>query len=70
MPGDIVLVHDDTPRINWRLAVIKELMEGKDGLVYAAKKNSPNHPIARSIPLQVSSDVTSESGASNSGTDV
>ena len=34
---NIVLVHDDTPRITWKLAVIEELMKGKDGLVCAAK---------------------------------
>ena len=64
-PGDIVLVHDDTPRITWKLAVIKELMKGKDGLVRAAKirtlQGRTNRPIARLIPLEVSSNVIDES---------
>lgn len=34
--GDIVLIHDDTPRINWRLAMIEELITGTDGLTRAA----------------------------------
>ena len=64
-PGDIVLVHDDTPRITWKLAVIEELMKGKDGLVRAAKirtsQGRTNRPIARLIPLEVSSNVIGES---------
>ena len=31
--GDIVLVHDDTPRVNWKLAVIQQVIKGKDGLI-------------------------------------
>ena len=34
--GDIVLMHDEGPRINLRLAVIKELVVGGDGLVRLA----------------------------------
>jgi len=26
--GDVVLVHDDTKRVNWRLAVIKSVNKG------------------------------------------
>ena len=66
-PGDIVLMHDDTPRITWKLAVIEELMKGKDGLVRAAKirtsQGRTNRPIARLIPLEVSLNVTGESTA-------
>ena len=36
-PGDIVLVYDDSPRNTWKLAIVEELMTGKDGLVRAAK---------------------------------
>ena len=32
----MVLIHDDAPRITWKLAVIEELLNGKDGLVRAA----------------------------------
>ena len=31
--GEVVLIQDDTLRIDWKLAVIEELIEGKDGLV-------------------------------------
>ena len=50
------------------MAVIEELMKGKDGLVRAAKirtaQGRTNRPIARLIPLEVSSHV-----ANNSSTD-
>ena len=63
-PGDVVLIHDDAPRITWRLAVIEELIRGKDGLVRAANirtaQGRTNRPITKLIPLEVSqpSDVT------------
>ena len=54
-PGDVVLIHDDTPRITWKLAVIEELLKGKDGLVRAANirtaQGKTNRPIARLIPF-------------------
>ena len=35
--GDIVLVHDDTSRMQWRLAMIEELIKGLDGFIRAAR---------------------------------
>ena len=56
--GDIVLVHDDGPRIQWRLAIIEDLIHGGDGLVRAANIRTStgltNRPIVRLIPLEVS----------------
>lgn len=34
--GDVVLVHDESPRINWRLSIIKDLIVGRDNLVTTA----------------------------------
>lgn len=31
--GDVVLVHDDTPRIRWKLAVIEGVNKEADGLI-------------------------------------
>ena len=31
--GDVVLVHNDTARTNWRLAVVEVLNKGADGLI-------------------------------------
>ena len=35
-PGDVVLVHNNTPRINWRLVIIEDLVRGNNGLACAA----------------------------------
>ncbi|XP_065918796.1 uncharacterized protein [Dysidea avara] len=61
--GDIVLVHDDSPRISWKLAVVEDLLRGNDGLVRAANirtaQDKTNRPIARLIPLEVSTNSLS-----------
>ena len=33
--GDVVIVHDDKPRMQWRLTVVEKLIKGKDNLVRA-----------------------------------
>ena len=38
--GDVVLVHDDSSRTNWRMVVVEELSVGGDGLVRAARQYS------------------------------
>ena len=61
--GDIVLVHDDSPRISWKLAVVEELLQENDGLVQATNirtaQGKTNHPITRLIPLEVSANSLS-----------
>jgi hypothetical protein len=56
--GDVVLVHDDGPRANWRLAVIENLVSANDGLIRSAdirtSTGRTNRPIARLYPLEVS----------------
>jgi len=51
--GDVVLVHDERPRINWKLAVVEDLY---DGIVHSAKirtKNGiTNRPVTRPYPLE------------------
>ena len=32
-----MLVHDDCPRINWKMAVVESLVKGSDGLVRSVK---------------------------------
>ena len=57
--GDVVLIHDDTPRTKWKMAVVEQLMKGKDDYVRAAtiKYNGgkTNRPINKLYPLEVSS---------------
>ena len=57
--GDVVQVHDDTKRVNWRFAIVERIIKGKDGLVRAADiKTSTaytNRPITKLYPLEVTS---------------
>ena len=57
--GDIVLVHDDIPRAKWKMAVVEQLIQGKDGYTRAANirysGGRTNRPIAKLYPLEVSS---------------
>ena len=56
--GDVVLVHNEGPRINWRLAVIKD---GGDNLVRTAviciSTEETNHPVTKLYPLEVRAEV-------------
>ena len=56
--GDVVIVHDDKPRVQWKLAVVEELIEGRDGMVRAAHirmdKLKTTRPIVKLYPLEVS----------------
>jgi len=50
-------VHDDTPRIKWKMAIV-ELVQGADGHVRAAnirygEGKKTNRPIAKLYPLEV-----------------
>ena len=62
--GDVVLVHDDKPRIKWKLAVIENLTEGKDGHVRSTDirtaNGKTNRPIAKLYPLEVRAITTTE----------
>ena len=55
--GDVVLIHDDTSRVHWRLAVIERLNKGADGLTHSAdirtSTGKTNRPIAKLYPLEV-----------------
>ena len=55
--GDIVLIHDDTPRMQWRLAMIEEVIGGLDGLVRAARirtsSGKTNRLLAKLFPLEI-----------------
>ena len=55
--GDIVLVHDDTKRVNWKLAIIESVNRGADGMIRSANIRTAtgrtNRPIARLYPQQL-----------------
>ena len=56
--GAIVQVHDDCPRMRWKLAVVEELMTGRDRRTRAAKIPTNNRlnttrPTVKLYPLEV-----------------
>ena len=56
--GKVVLIHDETPRNQWKLGVIIQLHQGKDELVCSvtlrtAKGNLISRPIEKLYPLEV-----------------
>ena len=70
--GDVVLVHDDTTRINWKFAVIESVNKGADGMIRSANirtaNGKTNRPIARIYPLEVTatdSEVATQSSATS-----
>ena len=62
--GDIVLVHDDTPRAGWKLAIIEEVITGHDGHIRAVNirtsSGRTNRPISRLYPLEINSEADTE----------
>ena len=55
--GDVVLIHDDNPRVNWKLALVTSINRGRDGLVRSVNLRTANGRTNRSItrlhPLEV-----------------
>ena len=49
--GDVVLVHDDTPRVNWKYAVIESVIRGNDGLIRAANIHTSTGKTTRPITI-------------------
>lgn len=63
-------MYDESPRSTWKLAIVEELITGKDGLTRAAKiktsRGRTNRPIAKLIPLEVSTPIAPETDQPNS----
>ncbi|CAG2184419.1 unnamed protein product [Mytilus edulis] len=56
--GSVVQIMDNSPRMMWKLAVIEDLITGKDGVVRAVKLRTPNglittRPIVKLVPLEI-----------------
>ena len=71
--GDVVIVHDDCPRLKWRLAVVQELQRGNDNFVRSAvirtDKGITNRPISKLYPLEVNVGKTVQNSESENATD-
>ena len=56
-----MLIHDDKPHIDWRLAVIEDLIPGGDGLIRAANVRTStgktNRPVTKLYPLEVNANL-------------
>jgi hypothetical protein len=56
---DVVLIHDERPRREWKLAFIENLIRSTDGEIRAADirtaNGKMNRPISKLYPLQVTS---------------
>ena len=52
-----MLVHDECPRVNWKLAMIEGLTTDNDGMVRSTnmqtKTGIPNRPVSKLYPLEV-----------------
>ena len=49
--GDIVLIHDTTPRLSWSLGRVVDLFPGEDGVIRVAKLKTANGETIRDITL-------------------
>ena len=57
--GDVVLMHaENVPRSSWKLAIVKKLLRGRDGLVRAAEIKTNSGVTNRSIHLLYPLEVT------------
>ena len=67
--GDVVLIEDDIPRVQWKMAVISDLHVGRDGQIRSVKlrttKGYVTRPILKLYPLELSceeNETVQESG--------
>ena len=52
------LIHDDMPRVCWKLAVVKKVNKGRDGLIRSAVIT--NRPITKLYPLEITANCDSD----------
>ena len=62
--GDVVLVHENVPRSNWKLAVVEKLIPGSDSHVRTVQVRTSNgsifRPISKLYPLELNCETQSE----------
>ena len=57
---NVVLVHDDCVRVNWKLAVLERLVERKDLRCHTHKERFTNRPVSKLYPLEVTANDTAQ----------
>jgi len=72
--GDVVQIHDDCPRSQWKLAVIEDLTYGGDGYIQSVTVRTANgrtnRPVAWLYPLEVQKSTVLMSMWKNCNTDL
>ena len=68
--GEIVLLHENTVRVNWKLDIIKSVNKGGDGMVPSANIRTAtgriNRSISRLYPLEVTApEITDKPSATD-----
>ena len=48
--GDVVIMKEDSPRTNWKLARVTNIFTGRDGKVRSIEVKKPNREITRRPP--------------------
>lgn len=60
--GEIVQIHDETHRNQWKLGIVDKLLTGEDNIVRSVQlktaRGNTNRPIAKLYPLEVSTTET------------
>ena len=59
--GDIVLIHDNSPRATWKIAEVTGLCPGSDGVIRSVQIRTPTglittRPVSKLYPLEVTRD--------------
>jgi len=61
--GNVVLIHDNTPRVNWWMVVIESVNKARDGVICSVNTHTTtgqtNRPIACLYPLELTADERS-----------
>ncbi|XP_032226844.1 uncharacterized protein LOC116610192 [Nematostella vectensis] len=69
--GDVVQIHSEKKRLNWKLGVVEDLIRGADGCVRAVTlktaKGHTNRPISKLYPLEITTDVVEAADAQTGG---
>ena len=62
--GDVVIIHDEKPRVTWKLGIIVDLFHGSDSQIRSALIRTMNgnitRPVVKLYPMEVNSNIHQE----------